>query len=287
MKPCITKPCIVFSCDWESRGNYDPHHLVDGKDCFEEISSEIIDISKQLIGGKMVWYCKIDFYADITYYNDFEALSKRILANGGQLGVHIHHISKESGQRKKLYRWAYDRMKAVGFPVTTYSAGMGEVYVPDAGGLLEAGFKSQRGAFPFIKHELCDWMGADLWPGYVNVCDYKRVKTTGELFTYAVGGDEENGNGFSQLHINRYIPLQKLKELFDKHIDFLIGKDKFPCIGCYFHPYNLVSKICANMIDSEVIKKWELFSRWLEDNGVAFITDSEAEKSYLANKGVK
>lgn len=95
------KPCIIFSCDWESRGNYDPHHLVDGKDYFEEVSGEIFDISLDLVDGKMVWYCKIDFYADITYYNGFAGLAGKILANGGQLGVHIHHISKEAGKGER------------------------------------------------------------------------------------------------------------------------------------------------------------------------------------------
>ncbi len=281
------RPSVIFSCDWESRGDYTPHHVTEGKDYFEKISEEIIDASQYIVDGKMVWYCKIDFYADITYYNDFTPLAGRILAGGGQLGVHIHHISKVKEQRKKVFKWSFDRMKQVGFPVTTYSAGMGEVYDSDVNGLLEAGFRSQRGAFPFIKHEFCDWIGADLWPGYMDESDYKRIGTNGKLFTYAIGGDEKNGEGHSQLHINRYIPLDQLKALFDKHMDFLFRRGKFPCIGCYFHPYNLTKEGTVNVVDADVIRKWELLSLWLKDNGVVFLTDSEAERIYSETSGVK
>lgn len=263
-----------------------PHHLVDGKDYFEVISDKIIDISRQLVGGKMVWYCKLDFYADITYYNEFTRLADKILAEGGQLGVHIHHISKEQEQRNRILKWAGERMKLVGLPVTTYSAGMGEVYVADVAGLIKAGFKSQRGAFPYLKHELCDWIGSDLWPGYADTCNYKRVRASGELFTYAIGGDEENREGYSQLHICRNVPLEKLKSIFDRHINFLLSKGKFPCIGCYFHPYNLVSEGSGKIIDSEVIEKWELFTSWLKENGVDFLTDQEAERRYAENGAI-
>lgn len=58
-----------------------------------------------------------------------------------------------------MFEWAFKRIENVGFPVSTYSAGTGEVYDADITGLLEAGFKCQRGAFPSIKHET----GISLW----------------------------------------------------------------------------------------------------------------------------
>lgn len=36
----------------------------------------------------------------------------------------------------------------------------------------------------------------------------------------------------------------------------------------------------SNIIDTEAINKWEMFSTWLKDNGVIFMTDSEAKKVY-------
>lgn len=275
---------VVWSCDWESRTNFTPLHLFNGVDLFEKVSCSIIDLARDIIGGKMVWYAKVDFYADITYYNQFEELVANILDDGGQLGIHIHHVSCEPARRKTIIQRAADRVAEVGFPVTTYSAGMGNRISTDTEALLQAGIQTERGAFPFLRYgdpakhpDHCDWVGADLFPGYVDPNDYKRIRSEGGLFTYALGGNPHNTEGHSQLHIAPHISLGTLQRVFDWHFEHIDGH--FPCVGVYFHPYDLTAK--GRDVNPDMVGLWRTFAGWLQQRrDVTFIVDSQARELY-------
>jgi len=236
------------------------------------------------VNGKMTWYCKVDFYADITYYNRFPELADMILRSGGELGTHIHHISTDPTQRAKLYQWAAERMKRIGYPVRAYSAGMGEIYDSDAKALLDAGYNVSRWTFAHLCHHMCNWENADMFPGYVNLEKYKRNDAADGLFCYPLGGDHRNNQepkGNYQLHVREHIPLDRLKEITESGFENEEKLGKMPLLGAYFHTYDL----CENPYPTSrilpcVIEKWETYIRWLTDNDVILVTDSEAKRIF-------
>lgn len=280
------KKYIAFTCDWESRGDYSVRHLSNGIDHFEPISRYIIGAVKDILDGKMTWYAKIDFFADITYYNSFDELASEILSSGGELGVHIHHISRDPFRRAQVYSRATKRMVEAGFPVTAYSAGNGEVLPCDTELLINSGFKTSRWGYPGLKHQYADWTDMDYAPGYVRKDNYKRTGDSAGLFVYQLGTDyNNNDDGLRQLHIRSAISLNMLKKVFTDCIERLLKNRDFPLLGCYFHPYNLCTTITeCDTIDTDAIKVLSSFVSWLINNDVYPVLDNQARTIFNSRK---
>ncbi|MEM5769264.1 MAG: hypothetical protein AAGU32_13380 [Bacillota bacterium] len=276
------KQYIAFSCDWESRGNFLVRHLANGTDHFELISEHLIDAIRDMLGGKLTWYAKIDFFADITYYNRFDELSRKILSGGGELGVHVHHISRDPARRQQVYARAIRRMAEVGFPATAYSAGNGEILPCDVQLLVNSGFRTSRWGYPGLKHEFADWLDMGYAPGYACEEDYKRIGSRDGLFVYQLGTDlNHNLDGGRQLHIHKEMNLETLKSIFADCMESLIKNGDFPLLGCYFHPYNLCTTLTeCDMSDSVTMDKFNRFASWLINSGVIFVTDCEARLAF-------
>lgn len=276
------KQYIAFSCDWESRGDYLVRHLSNGIDHFERISEHIIGAVKDILDGKVTWYAKIDIFADITYYNHFDELAEKILSDDGELGVHVHHVSRDPFRRGQLFTRAFKRMAEAGFAATAYSAGNGEVLPCDAKLLYRSGYRTSRWGYPGLKHQHADWTDMDYAPGYVCTDDYKSTFGSEGLFVYQLGTDyNNNADGLRQLHIRSGISLDTLKKVFTDCMDSLIKNSDFPLLGCYFHPYNLCTTVTeCDTIDPAAIKLFSSFVSWLLNNDCIPVLDCEARSVF-------
>ncbi len=111
----------LWSVDWE-----------DNQECFEcngrfvQSSRELRELFEELIGGAVTWYAKIDFLSDITDHDGLDRLAEDILSNGGEVGLHMHHVSWEPYYRMRAYKRAVRVLRErLNIIPTSYSSGNG------------------------------------------------------------------------------------------------------------------------------------------------------------------